>query len=83
MGFLSVYNPTPAVLSDTIAVSLYYANLSPSSQVSVSQVFPHAPPGPAVEKTVGANGGGVYDVMVDVTVAGMGYALYSFTVPPA
>ena len=83
VGFLSVYNPTPAALSDTIAVSLYYANLAPFSHVSVSQVFPHAPPGPPVEQTVGANGGGVYDVMVHVTVAGMGYALYSFALPPA
>ena len=83
VGFLSVYNPTPAALSDTIAVSLYYANLAPFSHVSVSQVFPHAPPGPPVKQTVGANGGGVYDVMVHVTVAGMGYALYSFALLPA
>ena len=81
LGFLTVYNPTSAALSDTVAVSLYYANRAPFSRVSISQVFPHAPPGAAVEHTVGANGGGVYDVMVDVSVEGMGYALFALTAP--
>ena len=75
-AFLSVYNPSADAISDSIAVSLYSAGLGPGTDVSVTQVFPHAPPGAPMVQALGESGG-LFDIVVPVTVAPNSFALFS------
>ena len=77
-GFLSVYNPTDATLSDTFAVSLYYAGMKPSTDVAVTRVYPHGPADSPVTHTLGSDGG-IFDISVPVSVAPKSYAFFSIS----
>ena len=75
-AFVSVYNPTSASLSDTLAVSLYYAGIAPGQSVTVTAVAPGTKPAAPTTHTVGQDGGAVYDVMIPLQLQPTSYALY-------
>ena len=62
-------------------VALYYAGFAPGSRVAISRVLPGgAPPTLLRTATVGADGGGVFDVRVDPgDLPPRSYALFAFS----
>lgn len=82
-ALVSLVNPTAGALPSAVAVSLYYAGLAPGASVSIHRVFPgSAPPVLLRTATVGSDGGGLFDVLIDAgALAPQSYALFTITSP--
>ena len=80
-AFLSLVNPTAAALPSAVDVPLYYAGFAPGARVSISRVRPGgAPPTLLRTATVGADGGGLFDVRVDAgDLPPRSYALFAIS----
>lgn len=80
-ALLSLLNPTAGALPSALALPLYYAGFAPGAQVQLWRVLPGgAPPQLLRTATVGSEGGGVYDVAVDVgLLPPRSYALVAVT----
>ena len=80
-ALLSLVNPTAGALPGAVDVALYYAGFAPGSRVAISRVLPGgAPPTLLRTATVGADGGGVFDVRVDPgDLPPRSYAVFAFS----
>ena len=79
-AFVTLYNPTSSAISDHVAVSLYYAGLSPGTKVAVTQLSLWNVPGSANLHVVGSDGGAIYDVVIPFKLGAYSYALFSVSV---
>ena len=82
-AFLSLINPTAGALAGATYVPVYYAGLQPGAQVTIYRVLPgNAPPTLLRTATVGTDGGGLFDVLVDPgDLPPRSYALFTITSP--
>jgi hypothetical protein len=80
-GLLTIYNPSSSAVADTLPVNLYYANFAFGDTVTVTDAAPATglpgagPRRATTTHTVGADGG-VYDVLVEVSLPPMSHAHY-------
>ena len=90
-ALLTVYNPSSAALADALPLNLYYAGFAPGDRVTVTDVTPvpgfrgdaATPLRAPTTHVVGADGGGVFDVLVAVNMPAMSHAHLVVTVAAA
>lgn len=91
-GILSLFNPTNESMTVSVTVPLYFSGLPPASTVTLSKLPISTAPASRVLQaldqiaqncthSVGQDGAGLYDIVIQAVLPARSYAIYTLTAP--